>query len=136
MIQVKFLKKKTMRYLLFILVAENSVNSQIDSQNPTTSSNEYQIATQSIDENNTQTSRIIFSHDVHLEQKHQYSTNTYKLTGESYGTKKNNGTSCIQGVKTKEEMENRVQVLPHLQVSVFVKNFTMNLVESIFFSSC
>ncbi|CAF3108515.1 unnamed protein product, partial [Rotaria sp. Silwood2] len=42
---------------------ENNLNQEINSQNSPASSNEYQLATQTIDENPTRSSRIQFSHD-------------------------------------------------------------------------
>ncbi|CAF0943461.1 unnamed protein product [Rotaria sp. Silwood1] len=93
--------------------AENNLNQEINSQNSPASSNEYQLATQTIDENPTRSSRIQFSHDVEPEQKHHYLSNKYSIAD---GSDKTGGISYIQGIKTKEEMKKKVQVLPHLLI--------------------
>ncbi len=90
---------------------------QTNSQNSTTSSaNEYQLAAETTDENNTQSDRILFSHDVQPKQKHHYLSNKYKIND---GSDENGGISYIQGIKTKEETKKKLQVLPHLLVSIF-----------------
>ncbi len=104
--------------------AENASNPHVDSQNSTASSNECQLATETTDENNTQFSRICFSHDVQPEQKHHYLSNKYNTETGSDG---NSGISYIQGVKTKEEKEKRTPILPHLRVSVFNEDSITNL---------
>jgi len=101
-----------------------SLDSQVNSQNSTTSLNEYKLATETTDENITQFNRISFSHDVQPEQKHHYLSNKYNIDG---GSDENGGISYIQGVKTEEEKEKRLQVLPHLLVSLFIKDSTTNL---------
>ena len=67
------------------------------------------------DEKNTQSSRILFSHDVHPGQKHHYLSNKYNIDD---GSDKNSGISCIQGRKTEEEIKKKMKVLPQLQVNI------------------
>ncbi|CAF0846206.1 unnamed protein product [Rotaria sordida] len=88
-------------------------SSEINSQNSTTSLNECQLATETTDENHTQSSRIRFSHDIEPEQKHHYLSNKYSIDD---GSDKNGGISYIQGVKTKDEIKKKMQVLPHLLI--------------------
>jgi hypothetical protein len=87
-----------------------------DSQNSNASSADYRLATETTDEIEPPSNRIIFSPDVHPEQKHHYLTNKYNIDDES---NENSGISFIQGFKTQEEIKKKLQILPHLLVNIF-----------------
>jgi hypothetical protein len=89
-----------------------------DSQNSNASSADYRLATETTDEIEPPSNRIIFSPDVHPEQKHHYLTNKYNIDDES---NENGGISFIQGFKTQEEIKKKLQILPHLLVNIFFR---------------
>lgn len=95
------------------MINDNLLDEQTNSQNSDTSSNDYQLGTETNDEVNNDSERIKFSHDVHPEERNRYLTDRFKVAGES--TEKG-GLSCLQGVKTQQDIDKKRQVLPHLLV--------------------
>jgi hypothetical protein len=117
----KICKKKNRCLITFTITAETASYPQTNSETSTPLLNEYPLATQTNDESDTQSDRILFSHDVHPNQKDHYLTNQYRIDGESVGR---GGISLIQGIKTQEKLKKKTQVLPFIRVSALVKSPT------------
>lgn len=79
-------------------------------------SNEYQVAIETKDAFIEESSRILFSVDVHPNQRHRYLTDRFNTED---GSHKNGDIAYLQGLKTEKQVGASASIWPCLRVIFF-----------------